>query len=230
MTDKNLPIITQPDSANIFPASKSNVELKMRSTGGSGVISLFFVILFTFAAVAGGVTKVETSSDAAVCGKTVTLADCIQKTLICSPLDSLLAPLMGTASSITACATKTGAPLKSKFFTSLGQSMVSGNSPGIGDELTSNTVADAAIRQCVLNATGMLAPDMTLDRSAIAEQVALLSPPALGASVVGAIETCPEPVNFKIMTFVRCLKKVCIASAVLPTPAPPSYSGMSSFF
>lgn len=151
--------------------------------------------------------------------------------------------------------------IKTSHFYPQGKAMVTGESSGLGGKPTSDPIANLAIRQCVLNSTGMvmnlvkrayfsivaalvyimpsllessssllialshqLGPDMSLDRTAVGATVSLLSPPDLGSAVfVAATTTCPVPSTLKITDYIKCIKKTCIANAVVPGMAP---SGM----
>ncbi|XP_053641340.1 uncharacterized protein [Cherax quadricarinatus] len=161
--------------------------------------------------VAAALTRVETS----MCGKTDTLAECVVKQGQCSPLDDLLAPLLGTPDLITACANTTGVPLNSDYYESIGKAVVTGvSASNLMRQPTSDSVANLAIRRCVLNATHMLGADGSLlDRGAVVTQVSLLSPPDLGAAVAAAATTCPEPTSLKTTGFIQCLKKACMTNA-----------------
>ncbi|XP_045605641.1 uncharacterized protein [Procambarus clarkii] len=178
----------------------------------------------TAAVTATGPTRMETS----MCAKTDPLAVCMVKQAQCAPLDGLLAPLLGTPDLITACANTTGVPLKSDFYSSIGKAVVTGVPSSLGKRPTSDPVANLVIRRCVLNATDMLAADGTLDRSVVVTQVALLSPPDLGAAVAVAATTCPEPVSYQTSGFIQCLKKACVASAPGPASAPGLASSLTS--
>lgn len=61
-----------------------------------------------------------------------------------------------------------------------------------------------------------LGPDMSLDRMAVGARVTLLSPPDLGSAVFVAATTCPVPSTLKITDYIKCIKKACIANAVVP--------------
>ncbi|XP_071524719.1 uncharacterized protein [Panulirus ornatus] len=157
-----------------------------------------------------GLMKVDTS----LCAKTDPVPVCLAKKSQCAPLDGLLSPLLGSPDVITTCANSTGVPLKPDFYASIGKAVVSGVAGSLGKKPTSDPAANLAIRQCVLNAAGMLNKELLLDRGAVAGQVSLLAPPDLAAAVVvAATTTCPEPASYKTVDFIKCLKKACVASA-----------------
>ncbi|KAG7156836.1 uncharacterized protein LOC121853297 [Homarus americanus] len=184
-------------------------------------LTLFAILVASAAAgtTATGSTKVDTS----MCAKTDPVPLCLMKKSQCAPLDGLLATLLGTPDVIMGCVNITSVPIKPDYYASIGKALVTGLVGSLGKKPTSNPVANLAIRQCVLNATGMLGEDGSLDRGAVVSQVSLLTPPSLAAAVVTAATTCPEPASYKTTEFIKCLKKVCVASApgaMLPAASP----------
>ncbi|CAL4168115.1 unnamed protein product [Meganyctiphanes norvegica] len=68
------------------------------------------------------------------------------------------------------------------------------------------------LRKCMLNKTEMLNADDTLNRDTIEAQIspAFSSKPDVQAAVKVAIVECPEPEDFKIHDFIKCINKACI--------------------
>ncbi|XP_063610659.1 uncharacterized protein LOC134784499 [Penaeus indicus] len=196
----------------------------MTKTAGAG-LSVLVILAASWICVSGLAYSASSKSDSSLCPDTDTLPACAAKMAQCAPLNSLLAPLLGTPSAIISCSNSTGIPLSPRYYANLGKAMVTGVSSDLGSKPTSDPVANLAIRQCVLNSTGMLGPDMGLDRMAVGASVSLLSPPDLGSAVfVAATTTCPVPSTLKITDYIKCIKKACIANAVVPGMAP---SGMA---
>ncbi|KAK8402505.1 hypothetical protein O3P69_000732 [Scylla paramamosain] len=161
-----------------------------------------------------------------LCGKKLTVAACKMKMGLCGPLDTLLAPLMGTPQTILSCANTSAVPLKADFFAYLGKAMITG---AVGMTLpkkpTGDPLADLAIKKCILGSTGLLGDDLQLNRTTIAAQLANVSPPSLAAAVGLAVNTCPEPLELKVEEYLKCLKKSCMAS--IPDLTPPPSVGFS---
>ncbi|XP_050738056.1 uncharacterized protein LOC127009234 [Eriocheir sinensis] len=190
--------------------------------------TLGLLCLLTLAAAASAVLTPTsllplTDAEESLCGKKSAVPVCRMKLSQCAPLDTLLTPLLGSPQTIISCTNTTGMPLKADFLASLGRAMMTGTVDAkLMKKPTGDAPADYAIRQCVLNSTGMLGGDLQLNRGAIAAQVASMSPPSLRAAVGLAIDGCPEPVDLKVMEYLKCLKKTCVASIPDPTPVPPS--------
>ncbi|XP_042884977.1 uncharacterized protein LOC122261406 isoform X2 [Penaeus japonicus] len=193
----------------------------MPKTARAG-LSIIVILAASWISVSALGYSATSKSDSSLCPDLVTLPACSAKMAQCAPLNSLLAPLLGTPDAVISCSNSTGIPLSPRYYASLGKAMVTGVSSGLGNKPTSDPVANLAIRQCVLNSTGMLGPDMGIDRMAVGASVSLLSPPDLGSAVfVAATSTCPVPSTLKITDYIKCIKKVCLASAVVPGMAPP---------
>ncbi|XP_045133956.1 uncharacterized protein LOC123517685 [Portunus trituberculatus] len=162
-----------------------------------------------------------TAEEKSFCGKKLTVAACKMKMGLCGPLDTLLAPLMGTPQAILSCANTSAIPLKADFYSYLGKAMMKG---AVGLTLpkkpTGEPLVDLAIRKCILSSTGLLGDDLQLNRTTIAAQLASVSPPSLAAAVGLAVNTCPEPLELKMEEYIKCLKKSCMASIPDPTPSP----------
>ncbi|KAG0727927.1 hypothetical protein GWK47_033587 [Chionoecetes opilio] len=191
--------------------------------GVLGLLSAWVVATGAAAALIDPALLPLTNEEKSLCGKKLPVAACRMKMSKCTPLDALLAPLLGTPQALVSCANTTAVPLKSDFLASLGKAMMTGTlGMTASKKPTDDPLANYAIRQCILNGTGMLGDGLLLDRAAIGAQVADLSPPGLGATVRLAADTCPEPLDLNIKEYLKCLKKACVASVPDPTPALPS--------
>ncbi|XP_069990487.1 uncharacterized protein [Penaeus vannamei] len=154
-----------------------------------------------------------------ICGTGDSPFDCHLKKTQCGAITKMLEPSGGYIKNYIICAKSAAVELGPVFFKNLGLAY----SDYTRDKRIPPTITD--VRRCALESTGLMQPDMTLNRTAIAASVtnSFKSSP-LGAVVAQAATTCPEPVGFMMAEYMNCLKDACLQNAVAfaTTTAPPT--------
>nr|XP_053631067.1 uncharacterized protein LOC128687578 isoform X2 [Cherax quadricarinatus] len=145
-----------------------------------------------------------------------TNARCILKKTQCSPITRIISGPQGPVDTLISCANQTGVFLDPVFFMSIGLAFLQGNPESLTDQVSPDSATSSGIRRCILNATGLANPDMTLNRTAVAVNLSMGFPSSstLGAAVAAAAVTCPEPVDYRLTDFISCLKMACMNSVV----------------
>ena len=72
----------------------------------------------------------------------------------------------------------------------------------------------------IVSKSRQMGDDLKLNRTVITAQVANMSSPNLSAAVGLAVNACPEPLDLKIKSYLKCLKKTCVTSIPDSTPSP----------
>ncbi|KAK7084192.1 hypothetical protein SK128_011577 [Halocaridina rubra] len=99
---------------------------------------------------------------------------------------------------------------------SSGLAFIKGTPEMLSDMVSSDPMVSREIRRCTLKSTGLLSPDMNINRPALGAALnASLTTPALSAASVAAAYSCPEPVDFKITEFMNCIKSACMSNVVV---------------
>jgi len=111
--------------------------------------------------------------------------------------------------------TKEAKPMKIKIGRLLGKRR--GSDKKHKENFGLDTDKATQVRKCLLSKTQMLNADDTLNREALATKMlsGYASQPDVQAAVEDAIDTCPEPQDFKMHDFLKCVNKACIDNIVI---------------
>ena len=71
--------------------------------------------------------------------------------------------------------------------------------------------------------------DMTINRSALLLKLAKYSNLLMPSAISSGLQTCPEPTNYDILSFMTCLKQTCMASIPIPSFLTPPSTSVSGF-
>ncbi|XP_047489690.1 uncharacterized protein LOC125039605 [Penaeus chinensis] len=166
-----------------------------------------------------------------LCEPTDTPDVCLMKKTQCSFITKALTPPGGYIKTFLKCAKEAGIVLGNFFFTSIGEAFKSGAPETISDLTSPDLNVVIGIRRCAMNATGLVFPDMSLDRMAIANALVVASNGSpLGYAVAAASASCSQPRSYRMADYLSCLKQICVKRVVLPTEPSPSPSDFSSQF
>ncbi|XP_037791110.1 uncharacterized protein LOC119586449 isoform X2 [Penaeus monodon] len=156
---------------------------------------------------------------------------CQMKKTQCGFITKALSPPGGYIKTYVNCAKEAGVVLGSFFYTSISDAFKSGAPETIVEMTSPDPKVVTGIRRCAMNATGLVFPDMSLDRMAIANILVVTAGGSpLGYAVAAASASCSQPRSYRMADYLSCLKQACIKQLVLPTepaPSPPAFSSQS---
>ncbi|XP_064085276.1 uncharacterized protein LOC135200572 [Macrobrachium nipponense] len=154
--------------------------------------------------------------DTSRCPPGDTIPMCQLKKSKCTGVRKVFQGAVSPVGAVVKCANATGVMPGPDFFLSIGLAFAKGNSEMLADQVSTDPSVTMAIRQCTLNATGLLSPDNTIDRFAVATALnASLSTPALSAAAMEAAFSCPEPEDFQPTKYINCITSACISSVTV---------------
>ncbi|XP_063592595.1 uncharacterized protein LOC134769788 [Penaeus indicus] len=143
--------------------------------------------------------------------------NCHLKKVQCGAITKMLEPSGAYIKNYVVCAKSAASELGPVFFKNIGVAYAD----NMDDKHVFPTVTD--VRRCALEATGLLQPDTTINRTAIAASITnSFKGSPLGVAIAQATATCPEPTEFMMADFMNCLKDACLQNVIaLATTAPP---------
>ncbi|XP_066962307.1 uncharacterized protein [Macrobrachium rosenbergii] len=170
------------------------------------------------------------------CAPSLSASECQLRRAECGVVNSILQASGGPINSVLECAEMVGVPVHpasllpwvrsgiwnpvSEVF--LGTSYLTGNPPSILDQIGADSTSLAALRYCTLNATGLVMENGKIDRVELSErfETQLFYMPSVSSALIEAAGLCPEPEEYKVETFLGCLRASCLQAGVsLPLSA-----------
>ncbi|KAK7065149.1 hypothetical protein SK128_014450 [Halocaridina rubra] len=153
------------------------------------------------------------------CASTLTDSECQLRRAECGVVNSILQASGGPINSVLECAEIVGVTVDPAVFTFLGTDFLTGIPPSITELIEADPTSLAALRYCTLNATGLVLENGKLDRVELVErfETQLFYVPSVSSALVEAANICPEPEEYKVETFMGCLRASCLQAGV-PLP------------
>ncbi|XP_068203425.1 uncharacterized protein [Palaemon carinicauda] len=160
------------------------------------------------------------SASTSMCPPGDTPMACQAKKTKCSGVRKAFTGPGGPVGSVIECANATGVAPDPIFYMSIGIAFAKGTPEILADQISPSPTAAKSIKQCTLNATGLLNPDSTFNKTTLANTLTTgLPEPGMNAAVLQAVYTCPEPKDFQVTDYINCITTACINSADALKPA-----------
>lgn len=153
------------------------------------------------------------------------LGQCQLRTAKCKDIKGIAQGTSGPVKDVMDCATLLGIP-KMMVIGVLPQAFGEGKPETIVDRvMPNNTEASSELRRCVMQASGLLTLNGTLNRAALQFKLTTtMMHPLVKDVVTTALSTCPDPDDYKISDFLTCLRGECIQKMPESVAAMPDWS------